>query len=55
MTKTIMVTIQIDNVDAQTLGDIEKKIETALKDYKSKRINYNLQDTFGLPIPPTET
>lgn len=50
--KTILVNVQIDEVSAKDLADVEEKIEKALKDYPRRRINYNLTDTFGSPLPP---
>jgi len=49
--KQINVNIQLDGVTAADLADIEAAIEEALKDYKRKRVQYSLGDTFGLPIP----
>jgi hypothetical protein len=52
--KTIMITIQIDDVTAANLSDIEKKVDEALKEYKRKQINYSLHETFGPPLALTE-
>jgi len=49
--KQINVNIQIDNITSADLAAIEAAIEEALKEYKRKRIQYQLGDTFGLPIP----
>jgi len=49
--KQININIQIDNITASDLADIEALVEASLKKYKRKRIQYQLGDTFGLPIP----
>lgn len=53
--KSILVNIQIDDVTAADLVEIEKAVEEALKEYKRKRVQYNLTDAFGPPIPTEET
>lgn len=55
MAKTIMINIQIDEVNASDLAKIEELLEETLSQYKRKRINYNLTDTFGPPLPVQET
>lgn len=52
--KSILINIQIDNVKAVDLVDIEEVIEEALKGYTRKRIQYNLTDLMGPPIPVEE-
>ena len=52
--KTILINIQIDNVKAKDLADLEEILDEALKEYRNKRINYNLTDMFGPAIPVQE-
>jgi hypothetical protein len=52
--KSILVNIQIDNVKAVDLVDIEEVIEEALKKYTRKRVQYSLNDMYGPPIPVEE-
>lgn len=51
MQKSILVNIQIDNVTAKDLADIEDAVEKALKNYPRISINYNIVDQFGQPLP----
>lgn len=49
--KTLLISVQVDNVTAKDLAKIEELVDKALEEYKQKRISYNLTDMFGPPIP----
>lgn len=49
--KTILVTIQIDEVKAVDLAELEEKLNEVLVEYPRKRVNYSLSDTLGQPLP----
>ncbi len=52
--KTLLVTIQVDDVKVGDLDRIEELIEEALKEYERKRITYNINKLLGPPIPVGE-
>lgn len=54
MQKSIIITIQIDNVTSRDLPEIEEAIEEALQEYLQKRINISLSEQLGPPIPPQQ-
>lgn len=54
MKKTILINIQIDEVKAADLAEIEELLEQALKEYTRKTINFNLTDTLGPSLPIRE-
>ena len=49
--KTLLITIQIDDIKVGDLDKIEEVIEEALKDYERKRLTFNLNKLLGPPIP----
>lgn len=54
MAKSIMISIQIDEVTAKDLVVVEEVIEEALKPFKRKRVILSLNDLMGPPIPVSE-
>ncbi len=52
--KTMLVTIQIDDVKVGDADAIDDLLEEALKDYLRKRITYNVNKLLGPPIPENE-
>jgi hypothetical protein len=52
--KTLLVTIQVDDIKLGDLDKIEELIEEALQEYQRKRITYNLNKLLGPPIPVEE-
>jgi hypothetical protein len=49
--KTVLITIQIDDVKMADLEGLELNIENALEDFPRRRVTMNLSETFGPPIP----
>lgn len=51
MEKTLVISIQIDQVDLKEIANIEEKIQKALEDFDNKRVSYNIIEQL-LPPPP---
>jgi uncharacterized protein YgbK (DUF1537 family) len=51
MSKTLIITIQIEKMDLQDIAKLEEDMQQALKDYKHKRVGYNIVDDLIPPIP----
>lgn len=49
--KTVLITVQIDDVKLSNLEEIEEGINKALEGFDRKRITLNISETFGPPIP----
>lgn len=49
--RTVLITIQIDDVKLSDLEEIEEGINKALEGFARKRISLNVSETFGPPIP----
>lgn len=52
--KTLLITIQVDDITVGDLDKIEDLIEQALDEYRRKRITYNVNKLLGPPIPVDE-
>ncbi len=52
--KSVLISIQIDDIKLADLEGVELNIEKALEDFPRKRITLNISNTFGPPIPAEE-
>lgn len=52
--KTVLVTIQIDDVKIADLEGLELNLEKVLEDFPRNRLTLNISNTFGPPIPLEE-
>lgn len=49
--KTLLVTIQIDDIKPGDVDKIEEALEEVLKEFERKRLSYNVNKLLGPPIP----